>query len=69
MTFYQECAISALAYIGAMKTEAARAGVPIEEQDWTQAGIAEMAFDVADAMFAEYKKRSESCDVESGAMG
>ena len=49
----------AITYIGYMKISSARLGIPIEEQDWTQAGIATMCYEIAEAMLAERKKHSE----------
>lgn len=52
--FFAGCAVT---YAGIMKMEAAKSGVPFDELNWTQEGIAEIAWDIADAMMAEREKR------------
>lgn len=47
----------ALTYVGNLKMESAREGVPLAENDWSQGGIATLAYDIADAMLAESEGR------------
>ena len=49
----------ALTYVGNLKMQAASLGAPLEENDWTQSGIAELAYDIADAMIAHEAKDKE----------
>ena len=50
----------AITYVGNLKIESAREGVPLAENDWSQAGIATLAYDIADAMIAAREKSQES---------
>ena len=53
----------AIGYVGTLKIESARTGVPLLENDWSQKGIATLAFDIADAMLAE-RDRHEDADAK-----